>query len=74
MSMRSPVVRSISFTQSSMSVSVLSPRKSILSSPTRSMSFIDHCVTISSCAPRYNGAYSVMALGAMTTPAAWTDA
>ena len=37
--------------QSSMSVSVLSPRKSIFRRPTRSTSFMFHCVVISSRAP-----------------------
>jgi len=40
----------------------------------RSISFIDHCVVISSRAPLWSGANSVIAFGAMTTPAAWTDA
>ena len=47
----SPVVRSISAIASSISVSVLSPRKSIFSRPMRSISFIDHWVVISSRAP-----------------------
>ncbi len=51
MSSFSPVVRSISAMASKISVSVVSPRKSILSRPTRSISFIDHWVTISSRAP-----------------------
>src|ERR1043166_6422708 len=39
-----------------MSVSVERPRKSIFRRPTRSISFIDHWVTISSRAPLYKGA------------------
>ena len=46
-----PSVRLISFRQSSISVSVLSPRKSIFRRPTRSTSFMFHCVVISSRAP-----------------------
>ena len=51
MSSCSPVVRSISAIASAISVSVLSPRKSIFSRPMRSISFIDHWVVISSRAP-----------------------
>ena len=48
MSMSTLSVRLISSRASRMSVSVLSPRKSIFRSPTRSTSFIAHWVTISS--------------------------
>jgi hypothetical protein len=41
-------VRLISASASWISVSVLNPRKSIFSRPTRSTSFIAHCVVISS--------------------------
>ena len=51
MSSVSPVVRLISASASWISVSVLSPRKSIFRRPTRSISFIAHCVTISSRPP-----------------------
>ena len=51
MSSSTPVVRLISAIASKISVSVLSPRKSIFRRPTRSISFIDHWVTISSRAP-----------------------
>ena len=59
---------------SSSSVSVLSPRKSIFRRPIRSISFMPHWVVISSRAPLYSGANSVIGFGAITTPAAWTDA
>ena len=51
MSSFSPVVRAISAIASKISVSVLSPRKSIFRRPIRSISFIDHWVVISSRAP-----------------------
>ena len=48
MSIDGPSVRLISSTASSSSVSVLRPRKSIFRRPTRSISFMAHCVVISS--------------------------
>ena len=48
MSRTIPSVRLISVSASQISVSVLSPRKSIFRRPTRSTSFIAHWVTISS--------------------------
>ena len=51
-SMPTPSVSSMCFTASSSSVSVLRPRKSIFRRPTRSISFIAHCVVIS---PRPSG-------------------
>ena len=42
----------------------------------RSISFIAHCVVISPSSfwLRYSGTNSVSGSGAMTTPAAWTEA
>ena len=51
MTRRVPVVASICSSASSMSVSVLRPRKSILSRPMRSISFMPHWVVISSRLP-----------------------
>ena len=74
MSTVSPRLLWISFRQSSMTVSVVRPRKSIFSRPIFSMAFMSYAVTISSFFARVMGTSSVSGCGAITTPAACTPA
>ena len=64
---------SISFSASSMMVSVVSPRKSILSRPSFSRPFMSYWVTISSRFVLYSGTSSFSGSGEITTPAACTE-
>src|SRR5947199_340875 len=57
-----------------MTVSVVSPRKSILSRPMVSRSSIAYCVVISSLLLLYSGTISCKGWGEITTPAAWVEA
>ncbi len=62
------------FTQLSMSVSVRSPRKSILRRPMRSIPFMSYCVVMSDVVPLKRGTKFTRGSGAITTPAACVDA
>jgi hypothetical protein len=71
-----PRLASIIFTQSSMSVSVRRPRKSIFRRPMRSTPCMSYWVVRSAVLPlnEARGTNSVSGSGAMTTPAAWVEA
>ena len=66
-------MRFMLFKQSLIMVSVLSARKSILSTPTFSRSVISYCVVTSSLAETAMGINSCSGSGVITTPAACTD-
>ena len=74
MSSRVPTDSSMISTARSMTSRLRRPRKSILSRPSASTSFIENCVTTSESAPFcWSGRYSVSGRSPITTAAAWIE-